>query len=129
MRRLSTEKRATILHALCEGNSVNATARIAGASKITVLRLLADAGQFARDYHDVYVRNLASKRVQADEIWSFCGCKDKAKKAGAAGHGRVWTRGGDGRRQVTDCLPGSKWGRLKVSHHRHNELSKWSTIV
>jgi IS1 family transposase len=91
MRKLSAEKRAMILTALCEGNSINATARMTGASKITVLRLLADAGQFCADYHDVYVRGLATKRVQADEIWSFCGCKDKAKKAGALGHGSVWT--------------------------------------
>jgi IS1 family transposase len=91
MRKLSSEKRATILSALVEGNSVNATARLCGVSKITVLRLLADAGQFCADYHDVYVRGLDSKRVQADEIWSFCGCKDKAKKAGANGHGSVWT--------------------------------------
>jgi IS1 family transposase len=91
MRKLNSEKRATILSALVEGNSINATARLCGASKITVLRLLADAGQFCADYHDVYVRGLATKRAQADEIWSFCGCKDKAKKAGANGHGSVWT--------------------------------------
>jgi IS1 family transposase len=91
MRKLSTEKRAAIISALVEGNSVSATARMCGASKITVLRLLADAGQFCADYHGVFVRGLASKRVQADEIWSFCGCKDKAKKAGANGHGSVWT--------------------------------------
>jgi IS1 family transposase len=91
MRKLSTEKRASILSALVEGSSINATARMCKVSKITVLRLLADAGQFCADYHDVYVKNLASKRVQADEIWSFCGCKDRAKKAGASGYGSVWT--------------------------------------
>lgn len=91
MRKLSTEKRASILRALCEGNSINATARMCSASKVTVLRLLADAGQFCADYHDVYVRGLSTKRVQADEIWSFCGCKDRAKKLGAGGYGSVWT--------------------------------------
>ncbi len=91
MRKLTTEKRAAILFALVEGSSINATARMCGVSKITVLRLLADAGQFCADYHDVYVRGLATKRVQADEAWSFCGCKDKAKKAGKRGHGSVWT--------------------------------------
>src|SRR4029077_12468523 len=91
MRKLSTEKRAAIISALVEGSSINATARMCGASKITVLRLLADAGRFCADYHDVFVRGLATKRAQADEIWSFCGCKDKAKKAGASGYGSVWT--------------------------------------
>ena len=91
MRKLSTEKRAAILHALVEGNSINATARMNSASKITVLRLLADAGTFCAQYHNVFVRGLASKRVQLDEIWSFCGCKEKAKDRGAAGFGSVWT--------------------------------------
>lgn len=91
MRKLTTEKRAAVLNALVEGVSINATARMTGTSKITVLRLLADAGQFCADYHDVYVRGVASKRVQLDELWAFCGCKDKAKQGGASGHGSVWT--------------------------------------
>ena len=91
MRKLSTEKRAMILHALVEGNSINATSRMCGCSKITVLRLLADAGTFCAEYHDEHVRNLQCERVQMDEIWSFVGCKDKTKKHGAGGHGSVWT--------------------------------------
>lgn len=91
MRRLSTDKRATILHSLVEGNSINATARLCGCSKITVLRLLAVAGTFCAEYHDEHVRNLQCERVQMDEIWSFVGCKDKTKNIGAEGHGSVWT--------------------------------------
>ncbi len=91
MRKLSAEKRAAVLSALVEGMSISATCRMVGVSKVTVLRLLADAGQFCADYHDVYVRGLSSKRVQMDELWAFCGCKDKAKKAGAGGYGSVWT--------------------------------------
>jgi len=91
MRKLSTEKRAAIVNALVEGNSVNATARMIGVSKITVLRLLADFGTFCAPYRNITVRNLESKRVQLDEIWSFCGCKDKALAAGAMGFGSVWT--------------------------------------
>ena len=53
MRKLGTEKRTMILSALCEGNSVNATARMCGCSKITVLRLLADAGTICAQYHDL----------------------------------------------------------------------------
>lgn len=91
MRKLSSEQRAAVLNALVEGVSINAMSRMCGVSKITVRRLLADAGQFCADYHDVYVRGFATKRVQADEIWSFCGCKEKALKAGASGYGSVWT--------------------------------------
>jgi len=91
MRKLSTEKRVAILNALVEGNSINSTCRMTGVSKVTVLRLLADVGTFCAQYHNVYVRGLVSKRVQVDELWAFCGCKDKAKLAGAGGFGSVWT--------------------------------------
>lgn len=39
MSRLTTDKRASVLSALVEGNSVNATTRLCGCSKVTVLRL------------------------------------------------------------------------------------------
>ena len=39
-----TEKRAAVLNALVEGMSINATVRMTGVSKVTVLQLLADAG-------------------------------------------------------------------------------------
>jgi IS1 family transposase len=91
MRKLTTEKRVAILSALVEGNSISSTCRMTGASKVTVLRLLADVGTFCAEYHNVFVRGLVAKRVQVDELWSFCGCKDKAKQAGAGGFGSVWT--------------------------------------
>lgn len=62
-----------------------------GASKVTVLRLLADAATYCRQYHDVYVRELETKRGQVDEIWAFCGAKDKAVDKGGWGFGSVWT--------------------------------------
>lgn len=94
MRKLTTEKRAMILGALVEGSSINATARLCGCSKITVLRLLADAGDFCARFHDEHVRGLQAERVQADEIWSFVHAKDKnlpRHLAGQPGYGSVWT--------------------------------------
>src|SRR5437899_12556986 len=90
MNKLTTEKRAAILNALVEGVSVNATGRLNQCSKVTVLRLLADAGTLCARWHDEHVRNLQAERVQVDEAWGFVGCKDKAKKFGAQGHGSVW---------------------------------------
>ena len=65
MRKLSTETRAMILNALVEGNSVNATARLCGASKVTVLGLLADAGTPCGRLHDDLVRGLQAERRDA----------------------------------------------------------------
>ncbi|MEM6553169.1 MAG: IS1 family transposase [Planctomycetota bacterium] len=80
-----------ILTALVEGNSINATSRMTGASKVTILRLLADAGTLAAQYHDLKVRELECRRVQVDEIWSFVGAKQRQVERGADGEGSVWT--------------------------------------
>ena len=77
MNRLSTEKRAQVIGALVEGNSINATCRMFGVGKHTVLRLLEDAGNACANFHDRYVRNLRVRRLQCDEIWSFIGAKHK----------------------------------------------------
>lgn len=91
MRILPTEKRVAILHALIEGCGVNSTARMVGCSKLTVLRLLVDAGEFCRNYHDLRVRNLLTSRLQLDEAWSFVGCKQRTKIHGnGKGHGDSW---------------------------------------
>lgn len=91
MRKLSTEKRAMILTCLCEGNSIAATCRMLSVSKITVLRLLADAGTLAAQYHDLMVRDLQVERVQVDELWSFVGAKQRQVDRGADAEGSVWT--------------------------------------
>jgi IS1 family transposase len=93
MNRLSTAKRAEILFALCEGTSVNATARQTGASKVTILKLLAEVGTAVLDYQQRTLVNLPCKRIQCDEIWSFVGCKEKHPPRDEKGRGRgdAWT--------------------------------------
>lgn len=91
MNKLGTGKRAAIVRALVEGNSVRATSRLCDVSKVTVLRLLADVGQLCHDFHDLTVRGLKSKRVQVDEVvWSFVGCKQRSREKGKQGHGDAW---------------------------------------
>jgi IS1 family transposase len=94
MNRLSTTQRAAIVRALVEGNSIRATARLTGADKETVMRLLADVGTASDVYQGGALRNLSSKRIQCDEIWSFVGAKAKnvpEKRRGEYGIGDVWT--------------------------------------
>jgi IS1 family transposase len=93
MNRLSTEQRARILFALCEGASINATARQTGASKVTILKLLAEIGTASLDYQRKTLVGLPCKRVQCDEIWSFVGCKEKRVPRDEKGRGRgdAWT--------------------------------------
>lgn len=94
MNRLSTEKRATILGMLVEGNSMRATARIAGVSFNTVSKLLLDIGEAAGTYQDEHLLNLDCETVEADEIWSFVAHKERNKPEelqGTFGTGDVWT--------------------------------------
>jgi IS1 family transposase len=94
MNRLSLQKRAQILHMLVEGNSLRATARMADVSYNSVLKLVVEAGESCAKYHDTHVRGLNSRRIQCDEIWSFCHAKQKnvpTAKAAPAGAGDVWT--------------------------------------
>jgi hypothetical protein len=77
MNKLSCERRAQIVRALCEGNSIRSTARMTGAAVNTVVSLLVNLGSACSDYQDRAMRNLLCKRLQCDEIWSFCYAKAK----------------------------------------------------
>ncbi len=86
---LSLDRRAAIVRALCEGNGIRATARLTGSNKDTVLKLLVEIGEFASVYQDYALRNLPCTRVEADEIWAFCGAKQR--NARLSGQGDIWT--------------------------------------
>jgi IS1 family transposase len=94
MNKLSTAERARIVSCLVEGNSLRATSRITGFARMTIEKLLRDLGTACAEYQDRTLRNLPCKRIQADEIWSFCYAKAKnvpADKRGEWGYGDVWT--------------------------------------
>ena len=92
MNRLQTSRRTAVIAALVEGTSINATCRITGVAKHTVLKLLKDMGCACAAYHNVSVRNVTVRRVQADEIWAFVYGKDRnlTMEQIQAGAGSVW---------------------------------------
>ncbi len=91
---MNANRRAQIVAALVEGNSVRATCRMVDVDKGTVLKLLVDVGAACAEYQDQTLRGLSCKRIQCDEIWSFCYAKEKnvpEEKKGRFGYGDVWT--------------------------------------
>jgi IS1 family transposase len=95
MNKLSMDKKVAVISALVEGCSVRATSRLTGVAKGTILRLLAEVGTACAQYQDAVLRNIPARRVQVDEIWSFCYAKQKNITAAMFDNGGfagdVWT--------------------------------------
>jgi IS1 family transposase len=94
MNKASIQDRIRVVAALVEGNSINSTVRMTGTAKTTILRLLAQLGKACKAFHDREVRDVPSRRIQCDEVWAFCHCKQKNVKPelkGVFGIGDVWT--------------------------------------
>jgi IS1 family transposase len=93
MNKLPIQTRVQILSMLCEGSSMRAISRVADVSINTVSKLLVDAGNACAAFHADNVKGLKIKRVQCDEIWSFC-YKKQSNTTGddsRKGRGDVWT--------------------------------------
>jgi IS1 family transposase len=94
MNRLSPAKRAAVIAALVEGNSIRATVRMTSVAKNTVTKLLVDMGTVCSLHQDLLMRELPCERLQIDEIWAFCYAKERnvpRDKRGQYGYGDVWT--------------------------------------
>lgn len=93
MNKISTEEQKRVVAALVEGNSLRAVTRMTGVHRTTVMKLLVNLGRACSHYQDKAFRNLNAKRIQCDEIWSFCHAKEKncTAEMKAKGAGDVWT--------------------------------------
>jgi IS1 family transposase len=92
MNRLSTERRAQVIGALVEGNSIRATVRMTGVAKNTVTKLLIDLGEACSAYMNENLVNLPCQRIECDEIWSYVYAKAKNVPEGKKSEaGDVWT--------------------------------------
>jgi hypothetical protein len=78
MNRMGIEQRAQVVSLLVEGNGINAITRITEvAQKYRVQAARRSRRSVRKPSNDENVRGLTSKRIQADENWSFCYAKKK----------------------------------------------------
>jgi IS1 family transposase len=77
MNKLTTEDRVRVVRCLVDGCSMGATARLAGVARNTVDKLLVELGATCSEYQDRIFRDLRCQRIQVDECWQFCYCKEK----------------------------------------------------
>jgi IS1 family transposase len=74
--------------------SIRATVRMTGVAKNTIQKLLHDVGFACDAYQDRVMRDLKCRRIQADEIWSFCYSKERnvpERFQDKQGYGSVYT--------------------------------------
>jgi IS1 family transposase len=74
---VSEDKALLAIQLLIEGTSIRSAERITELHRDTILRLLVIAGERCVSLMDRNMRNLQCKRIQADEIWSFIGKKQR----------------------------------------------------
>jgi hypothetical protein len=122
MNNLQIERQIAVISALVEGNSIRATVRMTGVAKDTVIKLLAKIGQACAEYQDKNLRNLPRKRIQCDEIWSFCYAKEKNVPADLRGFSSAVAMFGHGRLSaltrrlfLAGALGGSTHGTRRIS--------------
>ena len=71
---------------------MRARSRMIDVSINAVTKLLVDAGRACSDYQFKHLRNLFCKRIQCDEIWSFCYAKVlNSTRLGVCKHIRIFT--------------------------------------
>src|SRR5437868_8944266 len=73
-KRLSKDKQALVLAALCEGTPIEAVARMFKIGTNTITRVIRETGEAFADYMDKNFRDLPCKRIEMDEQWQYVGC-------------------------------------------------------
>jgi transposase-like protein/IS1 family transposase len=74
---ISEEKMLLAIQLLIEGNSVRSTMRISGLDQNTIMKLLVLAGEKCEKVMAKRIVNVPVRDVEADEVWSFIGKKEK----------------------------------------------------
>jgi IS1 family transposase len=75
MNRLPLTRRTQIINCLAEGNSIRSTERMTDTHRDTIMRLMVEVGTGCAALANEQMRNLDCRRIQCDEIWTFCRMK------------------------------------------------------
>src|SRR5258708_28819916 len=92
---LPVAKKVQLLGCIVEGMGVRAACRAVGIAKGTGLKLIREVGAGCDAYQSRWIRNLSTKRVEADEVWAFCFSKERNVPPGVPPELRDTHRGGD----------------------------------
>jgi transposase-like protein len=71
MNTLPMDKQKAVIQDLIEGNSIRSTEHMTGIHRDTIMRLLVRIGEGCARFLDRQVKQVQSKAVQVDEIWTY----------------------------------------------------------
>lgn len=74
---LSDEVKIRVIAAMVEGSSIRSTERMTGVHRDTIMRLVVRVGENCERLLDERMRKLSCKQIQADEIWTYVGKKER----------------------------------------------------
>src|SRR4051812_1413887 len=72
--RISKDRRALVLSALCKGVSLNAASQMFRVGDHNIRRVIRETGDALGDYMDSEFRDLSCSRIEFDEQWPYVGC-------------------------------------------------------
>ena len=75
MRILPFEKKVDCINGLCNGMSLRAASRVFDTHRTTIQNLLVRMGDRCDEIMAEHMRDLDCKRLELDELWTFCGKK------------------------------------------------------
>jgi len=108
-RRLPFGRATLILSLLVEGMSIRGTERVTGHHRDTIMRLQVLAGEKCSALLDTMTQDVPVEDVEADELWSYVGMKQKTKE-----------RKGMDDPELGDCytfLAQERTSKLILTHH------------
>lgn len=76
---LAPEKAVLCLRMLLEGNSIRSVERLMGVHRDTIIATMVDAGDKCKRFLEATIRGIPVENIQADEVWGFVFCKEKAR--------------------------------------------------
>ena len=74
---LPVERAVQVVHLLCEGSSIRACERLSGVHHTTIFKLLRQVGDGCERLLRTRIRGVPVENVEVDEVWSYCGKKQR----------------------------------------------------
>ncbi|MGH8093436.1 MAG: IS1 family transposase [Chthoniobacterales bacterium] len=88
--RISTERRALVLGAICRGASLNAASQMFKVGDHNIRRIIRESGDALADYMYREFRDLPCERIELDEQWQYVGCHRGRMSEPEPGKGDFW---------------------------------------